>query len=265
MKKLYNYVSKITDIYKINYILSGFYLIQLLLIFILAHSYALPVSTNYITHDQLLSNGYGKNFISYASSHLFDVNIKTIIIIMILISVIFYGLLATIYRYHYEKSMKHRTNTSRWIYSGISYGLIFIVTGLLGGIYDITTLGILFILPIILNLAFLFEERSSDIQPYKQWPWQLIKFVIAILPVAIIFWYVISAIIYGTQGIGTYYYFILATVVLLYLATIINQILQIRQIDKWRKYIYGEQIFMGLEVVLKTAIIWQVFAGVLHP
>jgi hypothetical protein len=265
MKFLFNYTLKITDVYKINYILTGFYFVQFLLIFIYSHPYSLPISTSYITNDQLLNNGYGNHLISAATSHLFDVNIKTVIIIILIFSFLVYAWLATLNRYNYEKQLRQHKNIFKWINGGVSYGLIFVSVGLLGGIYDITTLIILFIMPIILNYIFLNEEYSSDKRTYKQWPWLLLKFIITIIPIAIISWYLCSAIIYGTQAIGTYFYFIFATVVLLYLANIINQILQLNQKNKWQKYIYGEQIFIVLELVIKTAIIWQVFAGVLHP
>ena len=43
----------------------------------------------------------------------------------------------------------------------------------------------------------------------------------------------------------------------------LNQYLQYRQIGKWKNYLYGERIYIVLSFVAKSALAWQIFAGVL--
>jgi hypothetical protein len=183
---------------------------------------------------------------------------------MLLISIIIYALLATRYRYHYEKSLKHQVNTVRWIQNGVSNGLILIMVGLLAGIYDLAMLGVLFVLPIIANVIMLVEEKRDNQQQIKLSKWQILSFITAVIPLLVILCYVISADIYGVSGIATYYYFIFGTVILFYLANFINQLLRVKKFEMWKRYIYSEQVYMILEAVIKTALIWQIVVGVLR-
>ncbi|HYO17163.1 MAG TPA: heliorhodopsin HeR, partial [Dermatophilaceae bacterium] len=43
----------------------------------------------------------------------------------------------------------------------------------------------------------------------------------------------------------------------------LNQWLQYRQIGPWRNYLFGEQVYILLSLVAKSALAWQVFAGAL--
>jgi hypothetical protein len=45
----------------------------------------------------------------------------------------------------------------------------------------------------------------------------------------------------------------------------INQVLQYRQVGKWRDYLYGERVYITLSLVAKTALAWQVFSGAIIP
>lgn len=265
MKKILNFSTKISDIYKINYALALYYLIQLTLIIFIARNYTLTVSTNYITNDQLLVNANGNSTISSANSHLFDVNIKLLIVILLIFSIIVYGCLATLYRNHYEKNLKRQNNPIRWIQTGVGNGLILILVSMLGGIYDLSTLSIIFILPVMANVILLIEERHNDLTQKSLSGWYKLSLATAVIPLFIILCYIISADIYGIKGIGAYYYFLYATVILIYLASYINQYFKVKKYALWEKYIYSEQVYLILELVLKTALIWQIFAGVLRP
>ena len=39
--------------------------------------------------------------------------------------------------------------------------------------------------------------------------------------------------------------------------------LQYRQKGKWADYVFGERVYMGLSLVAKSLLAWQVFAGTL--
>jgi len=264
MKKILSFSSKISDIYKVNYAMAFYYLIQLSLIIFIAKDYSLPISTSYITSDQLLVNANGNSVISSANSHLFDVNIKILIVILLVISIIMYGCLATIYRNHYVKYLKRQNNPIRWILSGISNGLILVLVGMLGGIYELSTLGIIFILPIMASVILLIEEQHKSLNQNSLSVWNKFSLVTAVIPLLIILCYVISAGIYGVKGIGMYYYFLYVTVSFLYLSSYINLYLKTKKFGLWEKYIYSEQVYQMLEIVLITVLIWQIFAGVLH-
>jgi hypothetical protein len=250
--------------FKANYSLSAFYFIQLLVIIFVAKSFSLPVSTSYITRDQLLINAYGKNALSASTAHIFDVNVKSLIVFMLILLVIIYVWLASRYRYNYETDLKRESNPARWIHTGFINGLMMVAVGLLAGVYDLVTLIVLFILPIITNLIFIIKEQLPEQEKLKHNLLMILKLATAILPLAIILCYVLSADIYGTHGMGTYFYFLYATVTIYYVGTFVNQLLLSKKTKSWKKYIYGEQIHLLLGVIFTTAVIWQIFVGVLH-
>ena len=41
----------------------------------------------------------------------------------------------------------------------------------------------------------------------------------------------------------------------------LNQWLQYRHVGQWRSYAVGEQAFLVLSLVAKSALAWQIFAG----
>ena len=264
MDKILSYKLRIKNIFKANYTLSAFYFIQLLVIIFVAKSFSLPVSTSYITRDQLLVNAYGNKAVSAATAHIFDVNIKSLVVFMLILMVIIYVWLATRYRFNYETDLKREANPVRWIQTGIINGLILVTVGLLAGVYDLVTLVLLFILPVIANLILIVKEQLPEQEKLKHNLLTILKLVFVILPLAIILCYVLSADIYGTHGISTYFYFLYATVIIFYAGTLVNQLLLSKKTKSWKKYIYGEQMYLLLDTVIKTAVIWQIFAGVLH-
>jgi hypothetical protein len=41
----------------------------------------------------------------------------------------------------------------------------------------------------------------------------------------------------------------------------VNQLLQYKQVGRWRDYLFGEYVYVALSLVAKSALAWQVFAG----
>jgi hypothetical protein len=41
--------------------------------------------------------------------------------------------------------------------------------------------------------------------------------------------------------------------------------LQYKKVGKWSDYLYGEQVYIILSLVAKSALAWQVYAGVFQP
>jgi hypothetical protein len=45
----------------------------------------------------------------------------------------------------------------------------------------------------------------------------------------------------------------------------ITQLLQYKQVGRWRNYLTGERTYILLSLLAKSALAWQVFAGTLAP
>ena len=57
---------------------------------------------------------------------------------------------------------------------------------------------------------------------------------------------------------------IAATCFVLFNLFSINMILQYKKVGKWKDYLYGEKVYIILNLVAKTLLVWLVFAGILQ-
>ena len=50
---------------------------------------------------------------------------------------------------------------------------------------------------------------------------------------------------------------------ILFNSFVINMVLQYKQVGPWRSYFFGEPVYIVLGLVAKSALVWQVFSGIL--
>ncbi|MDT0275443.1 heliorhodopsin HeR [Blastococcus goldschmidtiae] len=67
--------------------------------------------------------------------------------------------------------------------------------------------------------------------------------------------------IVGAAEIPGFVYGIFGSLSVFFTSFAVNQWLQYRQVGAWRDYAYGEQAYLVLSLVAKSALAWQVFAG----
>jgi hypothetical protein len=137
-----------------------------------------------------------------------------------------------------------------------------VLIAMLPGITDIAALGALFGLNaamILFGLLVEHYERPGHTSWLSYWfgvmagavPWILITF------------YIWSP---GTDASPpAFVYGIFFSLFVFFNSFAVNMVLQYRKIGKWSDYVYGEQAYIILSLVAKSALAWQVFAGTLAP
>lgn len=250
---------------KWNLVLAALHAIQGIVILALSRASTLPVNTHFLTNNTLAAESAGQPVLSVAVRHLFDVNLAYLVAAFFFMSAIAHLVIATIYRKHYENNLKTGINKARWIEYGLSAGTMMIAISLLSGIYDLSSLIMVFALIAVMNLMGLVMEIYNQGAGQTNWLSYGVGCVAGIVPWVAVAIYLKSATIYGTGSISTFVFWIYGSMFVLFASFAVNMYLQHKKTGKWADYLYSERAYMVLSLVAKSALAWQVFAGTLRP
>ncbi len=224
-----------------------------------------PVTTNYLTLDTLASTAE-KPVLVAATRHLFDVRLSWLIAAFFIMSAIAHLLIATRYRKTYESNLAKGINKARWIEYSLSASTMMVAIGFLVGIFDISTLLLMFALTAVMNLCGLVMEVSNQGKDKPNWLSYIVGCIAGIVP-----WIVFVIYLWGANqyseggGAPTFVYFILASIFLMFNSFAYVMYKQYTKKGIWADYLYGERVYMILSLVAKSLLAWQVFAGALRP
>ena len=243
---------------------AALHLIQGVVLLFIGKSITWPVTTNYLTANALASAAAGHTVVSPASHTLFNVNLAYLVAIFFFVAAIMHVVVATVYRPRYEADLKRGLNRVRWIEYGVSGGLMLIAIGLLSGVYDFSSLLMIFVLTLVMSLMGLMMEIRNQERQKPNWLSFWTGSLAGIIPWLVLAIYLWGTNIYGSGGVPTYVYFIFASLLALFVAFAVNMYLQSRRIGKWADYLYAERIYVVLGAVTKAALAWQIYAGALR-
>lgn len=238
--------------------------VQGILIVVLSQGSNVTVSTSYLTLDPLLSQG-GQPVLAAASTNLFTLNLGYLVAAFFFMSAIAHTVIATVYRKGYEADLKKGINKVRWIEYAFSASTMMVAIAVLSGVYDLSSLLMIFSLVAIMNLMGLVMELWNQTTKQTNWLSYVIGCFAGIVPWIVFAIYVWGATVYGSGNIPTFVYWIYLSIFIFFNSFAINMYLQYKKKGKWADYLYGERVYMILSLVAKSALAWQVFAGTLRP
>ncbi len=238
--------------------------VQGILILVLSRGANTAVSTSYLSIDPLLSRD-GQPVLVPASSNLFDLNLGYLVAAFFFMSTIAHTVIATIYRKRYEDGLKKGINRVRWIEYAFSASTMMVAIAVLSGVYDLSSLLMIFSLVAVMNLMGLVMELWNQTTKQTNWLSFVIGCFAGIVPWIVFAVYVWGANVYGAGQIPAFVYWIYLSIFIFFNIFAINMYLQYKKKGKWADYLYGEKIYMILSLVAKSALAWQVFAGTLRP
>lgn len=244
---------------KFNLVAAGLHLVQGIVMIILARSFFLPVTTNYLTFNE------SSKQLESATRNLFDLQFAWLTVSFLFMSAIAHLIVATVYRKTYEKDLKRGVNKARWFEYAVSASTMMVAIGMLSGIYDLGSLIMIFSLVAIMNLMGLVMELWNQDTKKTNWTSFIIGCFSGIVPWIVFLIYVIGAGVYGTNGVPGFVYGIYVSIFIFFNCFAVNMYLQYKKIGPWKNYLFGERIYIILSLVAKSALAWQVFAGSLRP
>jgi hypothetical protein len=239
--------------------------LQGILVLVLSKANTWPVSTSFLTLDSAASKIAGKPVLATASHPVFNVNLAYLVAIFFFMSAIAHTVISTKYRKTYEQNLKKGINKARWIEYSLSASVMMVAIGLLSGIYDLSSLLMIFVLDLLMNsMGLVMELKNQGAKKIDWLPYKL-GCLAGIVPWIVFAVYVTGTNVYGSGGIPTFVYFIYGSMFLLFNSFALNMYLQYTKKGKWADYLYGERVYMILSLVAKSLLAWQVFFGALRP
>lgn len=200
-----------------------------------------------------------------ATEQIAEVNMAWFVIIFFLICSIAHLFVATVYRKSYEHDLALGINKVRWYEYALSASVMMIAISFLSGIYDLSSLVMIFTLDALMNLLGLAMEVHNSKATKVNWLTYSLGTLAGIVPWLVFAIYVISASQFGGGNIPTFVYWIYVSIFLFFNSFAINMILQYKKVGPWKDYLYGERVYIILSLVAKSLLAWQVFAGTLRP
>jgi len=238
--------------------------VQGVVVLLLSTAKTFPVTTNFLGVDALATRVSGDVVLAAGTRHLFDVRLSWLLAAFFFMSAMAHVLMATYLRNRYEQDLAKGINKIRWIEYAFSAGTMLVAIGLLSGVYDLSSLVMIFALTAVMNLLGLVMEVHNQGAQKPNWLSYIVGCIAGIVPGIVLTIYLVGAGVFG-GGVPGFVYGIYASLFVLFASFAVNMFLQYRQYGRWADYVYGERVYMVLSLVAKSALAWQIFAGSLQP
>lgn len=249
---------------RLNIILGLLLFIEAFAVVILSRTVSAPVVTNYLSTDALAGQAAGHTVWAPALKHLFDVNLAYAVALCLAVAGVARLWVATRYRKTYEADLKQGINKVKRVEYIIGGGLILLVLALVNGVYDVSTLILLFGMAEIFGLFALITDKQKEVPARQPRVAGKLTIVAAFAPWLILAIYLFGAQLYGDRSLPAYIYFLDGSIFLIAFAMSAIPVLQMRARGKFVHYIYAEKAFLLLNFVLVSAFAWQIFFGALR-
>lgn len=244
---------RLSGLRRYNLIAGVFHLIQAVAILILANDFALPVSVSYLLDAPVP----GANFEEVA---LFDFPIAIGVAIFSLLSAVAHFWIVGPGFKGYSTDLSNKRNIARWIEYSISSTLMIVLISLINAVWNIVALIAIAGVNVAMILFGWLQEKYEE--PGKG---SLLPFwfgcIAGIVPWIAMFWLLFSP---GSEAEAPgFVYGVVFSLFAFFNSFAIVQWLQYKEIGRFADYLVGERTYITLSFIAKSALAWQIFAGVL--
>lgn len=241
-----------------NFIMAGLHGVQAVAVLLLSKSFNLPISGSYLQFNQATQS------LEPTSKQLFDLSLPLLLVVFFVLSAMAHLTIATIYNHRYNADLAKGMNKARWIEYSLSASTMIVAISLLVGIYDLSSLVMMFILTAIMNLCGLVMEIHNQTTKKTNWLSYWIGCLAGAVPWVVIALYLWLGYDSGSKA-PAFVYWIFVSIFVFFNCFAINMVLQYKKIGPWKDYLYGERAYIILSLVAKSLLAWQVFGGTLRP
>jgi hypothetical protein len=135
---------------------------------------------------------------------------------------------------------------------------------MLCGIYELSSLILIFSLNATMNLFGLMMEKHNQTTAKTDWTAFIFGCFAGLIPWIVLGTYFFGAALSSSGSIPTFVYIIFVSLAIFFNIFAVNMVLQYKKFRKWKDYLYGERFYIILSLVAKSLLAWQVFAGTLR-
>ena len=218
-----------------------------------------PIRVLYLTFNEATQS------LVPASKDIFTINFAWLVASFLFMSAIAHMIVLTVYHRRYIDELQKGVNRARWIEYSISASTMMVAIALLSGMNDLASLLMIFGLVAVMNLCGLVMELVNQGRKKVSWVVYWVGCIAGIIPWIAFGIYVWAANAYSTNGVPGFVYGIYASIFVFFNCFAINMYLQYKKIGPWKDYLFGEKVYIWLSLIAKSALAWQVFAGVFQP
>ena len=200
--------NKLKGLNRFNLIMGGLHFIQAIAVLLLSDPErgVVPVTLSFLKFDQTISK------LLPASEQLFTINLAWLVALFFFLSSIAHLFIATVYREKYESDLMKGINKVRWFEYALSASVMMVAISLLSGIYDLSSLIMIFFLDAIMNLTGLAMEVHNQGEKKIKWLDFVIGCIAGIIPWIVFGIYVYGARQFGGGNIPTFVYWIYVSI-----------------------------------------------------
>lgn len=238
-----------------NVVMGLFHLAQGAAVVALSESYKIPVTA------QWLSTRPGPGVFSQPQLY-FSFELGYAVAIFLFLSAAAHFVIAGPAYKGYVEGLKRNHNYYRWIEYAFSSSLMVVLISALVGISDVAALvAIAGVNASMILFGWLMEKYEQPGKP--DWTPFTFGCITGAVP-----WIVIAVYLWGpgaSDMTPTFVYWIFVSMFLFFNSFAVNQVLQYKQVGKWKEYLFGEAAYVFLSLSAKSLLAWLVFANVLIP
>lgn len=218
------------------------HLVQAVLVLVIAGDIILPVTQQ-----------TGVN----AGTSMIEVSVGVLMAVYFVAAALNHGLSATLLRRVYEAGLTAGRNRIRWAEFAVSAPILMLLIALYTGVTELTALVVIGAATLVMVVCGWMQEalnppgrRTTTMVPF----WS--GAVAALVP-----WSIVASQLLDTSGNPDFVLSIFLSLFILWACFGVNQWLQFRRIGSWTDYLYGEQTYLVLSLVARSALAWQIVAG----
>lgn len=246
---------------RFNLIMGVFHLIQGIAMIVLSTDFTFTTTTLYLR--AVFENDTVR--LEQNLQQAFDVPFGPAVALFLLISAAAHFLIGTVGYNWYVKNLKRTINPARWYEYALSSSLMIVYIGMLVGVYDVSTLLLMFGINAMMNLFGLMMELHNQTTEKTDWTAYIYGWIAGAFPWVVIIFYLVGA----TQSVDTeipgFVYAIIASIFVFFNIFALNMYLQYRGVGPWKDYLFGERGYIVLSLVAKSLLAWQIWFGQLQP
>jgi len=224
---------------------------------LLAKAHAVAITAAYGANNSLSSTQPAP---VTALRNLFEVNLVHLLLAIVVIAAVYHALVASRFRGQYEVGLKTTINKARWIEFGLTGGLMMVTLAIVSGVQDFASLVMIFVLVEISALASLQVERAGKDKTATH---HMVTGKASALPWLVIALYLVTNWFYSSAHLPIFVYWLVGSMFILHILHVINTFRQLEKVGRWADYIFAERLYLAINFVAITALVWQIYAGLL--
>jgi hypothetical protein len=196
---------------------------------------------------------------------LFNTNLGIGIVAFLALSALFHFLISSPWFYkRYAAGLKASHNYFRWVEYSLSSSVMIWLIAQLCGVNNIAALVAIFAVNASMIMFGALQEKYEKPGNKKFLPF-IFGSMTGVVPWLIILLYTFQPGASKALAVPGFVVVIIITLFVLFNTFAINQVLQYRQVGKWKNYLQGERSYITLSLVAKSLLAWQVFSGAIVP